>query len=69
MPGETLKGGFMASPLYSAGARYERAAVRAYLERKLRSASITEETFFVYESVLKWIKSRQSRYDKRPGGL
>jgi len=56
----------MAEPIYSAGARYERAALRKHLERKVKKGSILESA---YIAMLKWVKGRQSRYDKKPGGL
>ena len=52
-----------ATPLYSAGARYERAALRAKLEREMKRSP------GYYTGLLRWVKSRQSRYNKKPGGL
>ena len=51
--------------LYSAGARYERAALRKYLERKIKKYGSGSS----YAVLLTWTKGRQSRYDKKPGGL
>ena len=58
----------------SDGARYERAAMRAYLRRKITSLegqsgnhiSAIQQTF---RMILKWTVTRQQRYDKAPGGL
>jgi hypothetical protein len=55
----------MNTPIYSAGARYERAAMRAHLERMVKKWP--EDSSYVV--MLRWIRGRQSRYDKRPGGL
>ena len=54
-----------ASPIYSAGARYERAMLRKYLERKIKAYG----TGSSYAVLLSWLRGRQSRYDRRPGGL
>lgn len=56
----------MATTIYSEGARYERAAMRTYLERKINRGGVMESAWI---AALKWVKGRQSRYDKRPGGL
>jgi len=61
-----------ANPLFSAGARLEREAFCDYLKRKLKGpdvqlAGVRESA--VLGKVLKWVKGRQGRYDKRPGGL
>lgn len=56
-----------ASSEYSAGARYERAALRTYLERMI--AQGCPATQDVYRKVLGWVRRRESRYAKRPGGL
>ena len=57
----------MATPVsaYSAGARYERKALRAYLERKVKAYG----TGSAYAVLLNWVRGRQGRYDKKPGGL
>lgn len=55
----------MPSPIYSAGARYERKALREKLERGLKRDPFD----VVYKYLLQWVKGRQARYDKRPGGL
>mgnify|MGYP001613740199 CR=1 FL=1 len=52
----------------SDGARYERAAVRAYLRRSIKRAVIRDDVVTL-TNVLDWILARQSRYDKAPGGL
>jgi hypothetical protein len=54
-----------ASTEYSAGARYERAALRAYLRRVLRNYPESA----VSERILAWVVSRQKRYDSKAGGL
>jgi hypothetical protein len=51
---------------YSAGARFERKAMREYLERKVQRGGVLESA---YIATLHWVKGRQSRYDKKPGGL
>jgi len=55
----------------SEGARYERAAVRAYLRRELKKAGDTAfiDRIDALEDVLNWMLDRQQRYDKAPGGL
>ncbi len=57
-----------ANPLFSAGARYERAAFRDYLRGKIVKCldTLSEDAFKV---TLRWILERQKRYDKKPGGL
>lgn len=59
----------MAHPLYSAGARYERAALRTYLARLIRSKRTFVEDEKCYQRVLAWVKKREVRYDKKRGGL
>jgi hypothetical protein len=58
-------------PLFSAGARLERASFRAYLKNQIdkwnRSGNIGRAGTF--QTVLKWVQGRQKRYDKKPGGL
>jgi hypothetical protein len=54
-----------AQPSYSAGARYERKAMRAYLERKVKAFGSAS----VYAMLLDWVRRRQSRYEKQRGGL
>lgn len=49
---------------FSAGARFERKAVRAYLRRILTKTQAPEVA-----TALAWVLSRQSRYDKKAGGL
>ncbi len=56
----------MVSSVYSAGARYERASLRKHLERKVKKGGVLESAYIL---TLKWVKGRQARYDKRPGGL
>jgi hypothetical protein len=53
-----------ALPLYSAGARYERKALRAYLKRRSRTTTTMEVL-----DVLRWVVARQARYEKKRGGL
>lgn len=55
----------MKTPAYSAGARYERKAVRVYLERKVKAYGRDSS----YAVLLAWMRSRQTRYDKKAGGL
>ena len=55
----------MADPLYSAGARFERKAMREAIARWMKA--VPEEP--LYRAILKWIKARESRYSKKPGGL
>lgn len=62
-------------PRRSEGARLERKATRAYLRRRFTAAlallasdhALGEATAF--DAALKWVLTRQKRYDKRPGGL
>lgn len=49
---------------YSAGARYERAALRKYLERKIKNGEAVPA-----RTILGWVRGRQARYDQKPGGL
>jgi len=67
-----------ASQEYSAGARYERAAMRTYLERLIRTRELRSSggqpaaasSFRAeYREILAWVLRRQKRYAKRPGGL
>jgi hypothetical protein len=57
-----------AAPLASAGARYERAAICAYLRRQLNALGEGAEASSL-GPVLDWVLARQKRYDKRVGGL
>lgn len=62
----------MPKPEFSAGARCERKAFREYLRRRIKpkdSQRGTPEDISTLESVLMWVKGRQSRYDKKEGGL
>jgi hypothetical protein len=52
------------SPAYSAGARYERKALKAYLTRKLNDGKPIRVS-----DLLEWISARRERYEKKPGGL
>jgi hypothetical protein len=58
-----------ASQEYSAGARYERAALRMYLERMIRTRELRGSFRAEYREILAWVLRRQKRYAKRPGGL
>lgn len=55
----------------SEGARYERAAIRTRLRRRIKD----EESRFhgaevrLLTAELNWILARQKRYEQRPGGL
>lgn len=56
---------------FSAGGRYERAAIRTHIKRKKDAAHeqghyMLEEA---YDVIHTWIKDRQKRYNKREGGL
>lgn len=57
------------SPLYSSGARYERATMREHLERKVKQYGTFGNAGEIYAKLLKWVRARESRYSKRPGGL
>lgn len=52
---------------FSAGARYERKAVRAYLRSYMTRSGRLENKEL--NNVLLWVLSREKRYSKRPGGL
>ena len=58
----------MADKARSEGARYERAAFRARLRRRIKG-----DIFLIVREALRveldWILQRQERYDKAPGGL
>lgn len=61
---------------YSAGARYERKALRDYLTRRAHALAVRvnqlkpiPSALNGLEGALRWVKTRQRRYDKRPGGL
>ena len=54
-------------PIFSAGARYERAAMRSHLERLAKQNGDSHGA--IIEQILEWVRTRQSRYDKKPGGL
>lgn len=57
-----------ATPEKSQGARTERAAFRAYLNRRIKS---TESVFDKdsLEEILEWVLKRQERYEAKTGGL
>lgn len=58
-----------ANPLTSLGARTERQAMRKHLRRQL-SIHGTKSVLGTYiDGLLLWIDFRQSRYDKKSGGL
>ena len=52
----------------SAGARFERKCLRQYLQRRLRRPASVDE-LAAMTAVFDWVKSRQARYEKKPGGL
>ncbi len=66
---------------FSAGARYERKALRTYLKRKIHAIpdirrhtppNLRIRRMSRYQALcqaLTWVRGRQSRYDKRKGGL
>jgi hypothetical protein len=58
-----------ANPLLSAGARLERSSFRIYLKNKITNGSDVLRERETLEAVLRWVRGRQKRYDKRPGGL
>lgn len=64
-----------AKPEYSAGARYERKALRAYLTRLIGAIDREmddpgmKRIQVAYQNVLRWVQTREKRYDKKPGGL
>lgn len=53
----------------SEGARYERAAVRRYLRRRIKRAGVNVIQRDLFGEVLDWVLNRQKRYDAKPGGL
>ena len=59
-------------PKYSAGARYERKAIRMFLRRRLGPVDAqgtgTPESRTL-QFVLDWVLARQKRYDETSGGL
>ena len=55
----------MSDPKFSGGARFERAAIRAFVRRLLKRQPGQPHL----ETVLVWILGRQDRYDKSSGGL
>jgi len=59
----------MADHAKSEGARYERAAYRARLRRRIKTCNPFKSTVEALKDELAWILARQSRYDKAPGGL
>lgn len=54
---------------YSAGARAERATMRAYLRRQVSIHGTNDPAGQVLHAALEWVLKRQARYDKKPGGL
>lgn len=58
-----------ADPKVSAGARLERAAMRNYLRRRLKTAVLTMHATEELEILLKWVLNRSRRYDREAGGL
>jgi hypothetical protein len=57
-----------AHPAFSAGARYERAAVRKYLRRLMKQGP-TPDALAVIDTVVRWVLTRERRYGPRKGGL
>lgn len=64
-----------AKPEFSAGARYERKALRNYLTRKINKLDLGMPTVGYskhmqdLQDILKWVTTRQKRYDQKSGGL
>lgn len=56
-----------AAPEFSAGARYERKTMRAYLKRQLAKATTSDRD--IYNEVLTWVQKRRERYGDVEGGL
>ncbi len=56
-----------ASPLFSEGARYQRAVFRNRLRRRIKETTGLINLALVIE--LDWVLVSQKRYDKAPGGL
>lgn len=61
----------MAEQARSEGARYERAAMRARLRRRIQEENDLDHPVGerILTTELNWVLQRQSRYDKAPGGL
>lgn len=57
-----------ANPAFSAGARYERKALRLYLRRRCRT-SCAPSSRDMLNDVLAWVLARETRYGKKAGGL
>jgi len=57
----------MTKEAFSAGARYERAALRNMLRRRMRRVATLYQP--AYAEIIDWVLARQKRYDKRKGGL
>lgn len=55
-------------PKKSEGARYERKAMRAYLTRRIAKL-VGNGAIIEAQRHLEWVRSRQARYDQKPGGL
>lgn len=53
-----------ADPKFSAGARLERAAFRAFIRRAMKRRGTPAPQVY-----LDWVLQRQRRYEKKPGGL
>jgi len=55
----------------SEGARYERAAIRTRLRRRIKDENSIANiaTALLLKKELDWVLDRQRRYDKAPGGL
>lgn len=60
-----------ADPLYSAGARLERASHRDAIQSRIRKCEKRGDTkgAEALRSLLKFNTTRRARYDKKPGGL
>jgi len=61
----TKKAASRPAPLASAGARYERAAFRTYIRRRM----LYNSEDLSLQDILDWILAREKRYGRRAGGL
>jgi len=58
-----------ARPQVSEGARIERKALVARLVRRIRHYATGDPVLAELQENLKWVQTRQKRYDRKPGGL
>lgn len=69
MPTEPKQKKPKADPLFSEGARYDRAIIHKYLMRLAAHPPKNVEAAALLDRIIKWLAGMRARYDKKPGGL